>query len=60
MKYLPYALPVLALIGILGYSLWFRNLPQNEGRISGEVDELIEQSATSEMPLLIAVDDAPH
>lgn len=56
---LPYLLPALALLGVLGYSLWFRELPRAEGRITGDYAAAAELARQGGIPLFVAVDTAP-
>ena len=50
---------LLALAGGAAYSLWFRHLPQAEGRITGDYAEGVELSGSG-LPLFVAVDYPPH
>ena len=60
LKNLPYLLPLLVLAGAAGYSLWFRELPQAEGRITGEYESARQLSHDGGIPLFVAVDLSPH
>lgn len=57
---LPYLLPVLAIVGVLGYSLWFRELPKAEGRVTGDYAAAGKLAAEGGIPLIVAVDKSPH
>jgi len=57
---LPLILPVLALVGIFGYSLWFRELPRADGQITGDFKSAMQQATASGVPLLLVVDHAPY
>ena len=57
---LPFLLPVIAVIGILGYSFWFRELPKAEGRVTGDFKAASELAASGDLPLILAVDASPH
>ena len=58
-KALPFLLPALVLVGIVVYATWIRELPQAEGRITGEFSEARELAQKSGARLLVAVDVAP-
>lgn len=57
--HIPYALLLLVLAGGTAYSLWFRHLPQAEGRITGDYAEGMKL-AESRLPLYVVVDYPPH
>jgi hypothetical protein len=57
---LPYLLPLLVLAGAAGYALWFRELPQAEGRITGEYETARQLAEDGDLPLFVAVDLSPH
>jgi hypothetical protein len=57
---LPFLLPALVLVGVLGYAFWFRDLPQAEGRITGDFAAATELAADGDIPLYVAVDLSPH
>lgn len=58
-KNLPYILPALLLVGFLGYTLWFRELPREGGRITGDFESAQELAAEIGAPLFLAVGAAP-
>ncbi|MCA8910325.1 MAG: hypothetical protein KDB82_01365 [Planctomycetes bacterium] len=60
LKNLPYLLPLLVLAGAAAYSLWFRELPQAEGRITGEYESARELAETGGLPLFVVVDHSPN
>jgi hypothetical protein len=53
-------LPVLVMVGVLLYSFWWRERPQAEGRITGDYAAASAIAAEKGVPLLVAVDAAPH
>jgi hypothetical protein len=57
---LPFILPALVLVGVLGYAFWFRDLPQAEGRITGDYAAASELAAEGGIPLYLAVDLSPY
>jgi hypothetical protein len=57
---LPFILPLLLLLGALGYALWYRDLPQADGRITGDFEAAHQRAVKAGVPLLLAVDQAPH
>jgi len=56
---LPYLMAAAVLLGVLGYSFWFRELPQAEGRITGDYIAAAELAQEGGIPLFVAVDMAP-
>jgi hypothetical protein len=57
---LPWLLPMLALAGLLTYSLWYRDLPKADGRITGDYAAAAKLAAADGVPLLVAVDHSPR
>ncbi len=57
---LPFLLPVLLIGGVLVYSLWFRELPKAEGRITGDYAAASEAATEESIPVLMVVDVSPH
>jgi hypothetical protein len=57
---LPFILPALLLLGALGYTLWYRELPRADGRITGDFKAAHERAIKAGVPLLLAVDQAPY
>lgn len=57
---LPFLLPVAVIVGVAVYALWIRELPQAEGRITGDYEAANELAAEQGVPLYVAVDLAPH
>ena len=57
---LTFILPALLLVGVAVYALWFRELPQAEGRITGEYESARELATEGGIPLYVAVDVSPH
>ncbi|MCB9895567.1 MAG: hypothetical protein H6839_14055 [Planctomycetes bacterium] len=56
---LAFLLPALVLIGVAVYAIWIRELPQAEGRITGDFEAANELAQQSGVPLYVAVDTAP-
>lgn len=57
---LPILLPLLVLAGAAVYALWFRELPQAEGRITGDYEAAKELALAGDIPLFVVVDQSPH
>lgn len=57
---LPIALPAAVLVGLAVYSLWFRHLPQADGRITGDYAAASTLATDQGVPLFVAVDLSPH
>lgn len=53
-------LPLAVLIGVAVYSFWYRELPQAEGRITGDFESAQELALSGGIPLFVAVDNSPH
>lgn len=53
-------LPVAVLAGVLLYTMWWRERPQLEGRITGDFAAAESLAAEIEAPLFLAVDAPPH
>lgn len=53
-------LPVAVLAGVLVYTMWWRERPQLEGRITGDFAAAEALAAEIGAPLLLAVDAPPH
>lgn len=50
----------MVLLGVAAYVLVIRELPQAEGRITGDFESARELAADGGIPLFVAVDASPH
>lgn len=53
-------LPLIVLVGVAVYAFWFRELPQAEGRITGDFESAQALADSGGIPLFVAVDNSPH
>lgn len=57
---LAWLLPVALLAAVLVYTMWWRERPQMEGRITGDFAAAEALAAEIDAPLFLAVDAPPH